>query len=152
MLPSTICAPSARTSSGSSVFTVAFVPTGMNTGVRTSPCAVVSTPARAAPSVAVTRTRAQASLLAAHGGRQAGAGRVRADELAPLTARIARGRFDMPRRTLRRPTSRPYAIEPNREIVHVSATEVQPMRDDSSTASRASGAAAQRMSIASPKE
>jgi hypothetical protein len=34
--------------------TVAFVPTGMNAGVGTSPCAVRRTPARASPSVAVT--------------------------------------------------------------------------------------------------
>ena len=39
---------------GSTDFTVAFVPTGMKAGVRTSPCAVRSTPARAAPSRAVT--------------------------------------------------------------------------------------------------
>src|SRR5919112_988896 len=47
-----MCAPRSRTSSGSSVLTVAFVPTGMNAGVGTSPCAVRTTPARAAPSVA----------------------------------------------------------------------------------------------------
>ena len=52
MLPRITSAPSARTSSGSSVFTVPFVPTGMNAGVRISPCAVRMTPARAAPSVA----------------------------------------------------------------------------------------------------
>src|SRR4051794_17969956 len=45
-------APIARTSSGCSVFTVAFVPTGMNAGVGMSPCAVWTVPARAAPSVA----------------------------------------------------------------------------------------------------
>ena len=62
MLPSTICAPTASTSAGISVFTVAFVPTGMNAGVWTSPCAVRSTPARAAPAVAVTeKLMAQAS-------------------------------------------------------------------------------------------
>src|SRR2546423_15652081 len=44
--------PSTRSSSGSTVLTVAFVPTGMNAGVGTSPCAVRTTPARAAPSVA----------------------------------------------------------------------------------------------------
>ena len=49
-----MAAPSARSSSGSTAFTVAFVPTGMNAGVGTSPCAVRSTPARARPSVAVT--------------------------------------------------------------------------------------------------
>ena len=54
MLPSTISAPSECSSSGSTDFTVAFVPTGMKAGVRTSPCAVRSTPARAAPSRAVT--------------------------------------------------------------------------------------------------
>src|SRR5580765_8924890 len=42
----------------------------MNTGVRTSPCAVASTPARAAPSVAVRRNAliAQASPLSAPSG------------------------------------------------------------------------------------
>src|SRR5215207_2783260 len=55
VLPSRMSAPSARTSSGCSVFTEAFVPTGMNAGVGTSPCAVWRTAARAAPSVAVTR-------------------------------------------------------------------------------------------------
>src|SRR3990170_6056985 len=52
--PRITCAPSARTSSGWSDFTVAFVPTGMNAGVRISPCLVTRTPARAAPSVAST--------------------------------------------------------------------------------------------------
>src|SRR4029453_17246835 len=56
-------APSARTSSGSSVLTVAFVPTGMKAGVGTSPCAVRRTAARAAPSVALTVNR---SLIDAH--------------------------------------------------------------------------------------
>src|SRR6476659_9759945 len=51
VLPSRIVVPSARSSSGSTVLTVAFVPTGMNAGVGTSPCAVCTTPARAAPSV-----------------------------------------------------------------------------------------------------
>src|SRR5919109_1229216 len=46
--------PSSRRRSGSSPLTLAFVPTGMNAGVGTSPCAVRRTPARAAPSVAVT--------------------------------------------------------------------------------------------------
>ena len=39
---------------GVDALTVPFVPTGMNAGVRTSPWAVRSTPARAAPSVAAT--------------------------------------------------------------------------------------------------
>src|SRR3954471_17705525 len=56
-------APSARTSSGSSVLTVAFVPTGMKAGVGRSPCAVRRTAARAAPSVALTVNR---SLIDAH--------------------------------------------------------------------------------------
>ncbi len=54
MLPRITSAPTARTSAGWSVFTVPFVPTGMNAGVRIAPCAVESTPARAAPSVAST--------------------------------------------------------------------------------------------------
>ena len=44
---------------GEALLTVAFVPTGMNAGVGTSPCAVRSTPARAAPSVAVSTKRSQ---------------------------------------------------------------------------------------------
>src|SRR5438034_7662016 len=55
--------PSARSSSGSTVLTVAFVPTGMNAGVGTSPCAVCTTPARAAPSAARS---VYASLIDAH--------------------------------------------------------------------------------------
>ena len=47
---------------GRRVLTVAFVPTGMNAGVGTSPCAVCSTPARAAPSVAVERRRRSCAL------------------------------------------------------------------------------------------
>src|SRR5436190_124660 len=47
----------------STVFTVAFVPTGMNAGVGTSPCAVCTTPARAAPSAARS---VYASLIDAH--------------------------------------------------------------------------------------
>src|SRR4051812_33631341 len=70
-LPRMIWAPSARTSSGVTLFTVAFVPTGMKTGVCTSPCAVRSTPARAAPSVAVTSkadmSRCQAPLRVCNG-------------------------------------------------------------------------------------
>ena len=54
VFPSRIAAPASRTSSGCRLLTLAFVPTGMNAGVGTSPCAVWRTPARAAPSVAVT--------------------------------------------------------------------------------------------------
>ena len=52
VLPRITWAPSARTSSGCSALTLAFVPTGMNAGVGISPWAVRITPARAAPSVA----------------------------------------------------------------------------------------------------
>src|SRR4051794_6120493 len=45
-----ICAPTARTMSGVSPLTVAWVPTGMKIGVSTVPCGVVSRPVRAAPS------------------------------------------------------------------------------------------------------
>ena len=55
MLPSTICAPSAQSSSGWTPFTVPFVPTGMNAGVETSPCAVRSVPARRATTVVAYR-------------------------------------------------------------------------------------------------
>ena len=41
--------------SGVSALTVAAVPTGMNAGVGTDPCATSSTPARAAPSEAMIR-------------------------------------------------------------------------------------------------
>ncbi len=37
MLPSTICAPSPLSSSGVIALTVPYVPTGMNTGVSTTP-------------------------------------------------------------------------------------------------------------------
>ena len=47
-------APSRSRSAEDSAFTVACVPTGMNTGVSTSPCAVASTPARARPADAIT--------------------------------------------------------------------------------------------------
>ncbi len=53
-LHSTMSAPQARTSSGSSALTVACVPTGMKAGVGTSPWRVRSTPLRAAPSRAST--------------------------------------------------------------------------------------------------
>src|SRR5215471_11981884 len=52
--------PQARTSSGRNPFTVAWVPTGMNAGVRTMPCGVISSPQRAAPSVARRRKKASA--------------------------------------------------------------------------------------------
>ena len=55
VLPSTTRAPVAATSAGTSVLTDPCVPTGMNVGVGTSPCGVVSTPARAWPSVASRR-------------------------------------------------------------------------------------------------
>ena len=43
----TIVAPTSSRSSGSSALTVAFVPTGMNCGVSTTPCGSVSRPSRA---------------------------------------------------------------------------------------------------------
>ena len=49
-----ICAPIARSSSGSSDFTVAPVPTAMNAGVSTSPCGVRKTPNLARPLCART--------------------------------------------------------------------------------------------------
>src|SRR5215218_8695340 len=73
VLQSRISAPSSRSSSGSTALTVALVPTGMNAGVRSSPWAVRSTPARASPSVARTVNDASArkrtpSLLGGVGG------------------------------------------------------------------------------------
>src|SRR5258708_1697467 len=50
-------APAARTVSGASPFTVPCVPTGMNAGVATVPCGVISSPQRAAPSVASRRNK-----------------------------------------------------------------------------------------------
>src|SRR5687768_573367 len=47
-------APAARRSSGPSPLTVPRVPTGMNTGVSTTPCGVTSLPRLAAPSVAMS--------------------------------------------------------------------------------------------------
>ncbi len=48
-MASTAWAPSAVADSGSTPLTVAFVPTGMNAGVRIWPCGVVITPVRAIP-------------------------------------------------------------------------------------------------------
>src|SRR5271156_904376 len=42
-----ICVPISRSSRGSSALTLACVPTGMKTGVSTTPCAVVNFPKRA---------------------------------------------------------------------------------------------------------
>src|SRR5438045_1198347 len=47
-----ISAPPARTVSGCTPLIAACVPTAMNAGVRTVPCAVAISPTRAAPSVA----------------------------------------------------------------------------------------------------
>ena len=58
MLAKTICAPSASRSPDASDFTVACVPTGMNTGVSTGPWLVCSNPARASPQRACTENAA----------------------------------------------------------------------------------------------
>jgi len=50
VLPSTISAPASRTSRQCMPFMAPAVPTGMNAGVRTTPCGVVSFPVRASPS------------------------------------------------------------------------------------------------------
>ncbi len=50
VLPSTISQPSAATSEACSDLTVAVEASGTKAGVRTSPCGVWITPARAAPS------------------------------------------------------------------------------------------------------
>src|SRR5512133_4191570 len=85
-------APSASRSRGSSVFTVAAVPTGMKTGVSTAPRAVARRPRRAAPSVArsskritaggVTRAGRRVKARGASGASRAG-GRHLLDERAP---------------------------------------------------------------------
>ena len=43
VLPSTICAPISTSSAGAIALTVPYVPTGMNTGVSTTPCASQAT-------------------------------------------------------------------------------------------------------------
>src|SRR4051794_28904022 len=52
-----IDAPAPSSSSGVTPLTAPSVPTGMNAGVSTTPCAVVRRPRRAAPSVARTSNR-----------------------------------------------------------------------------------------------
>src|SRR5947209_2223331 len=59
-----ISAPAARTSSWCTPLIAPCVPTGMKAGVRTTPCDVVISPARAAPSVAISRNE-NASCIAA---------------------------------------------------------------------------------------
>ena len=56
-------APATRSSSPLRAFTVAWVPTGMNTGVGIEPCGVCSTPARAPPSVAISSNVTAAAVL-----------------------------------------------------------------------------------------
>src|ERR1019366_8726931 len=51
-----ICVPISWSSRGSSAFTLACVPTGMNTGVSMTPCAVVSFPRRALVCESVLRS------------------------------------------------------------------------------------------------
>src|SRR5690348_2135673 len=53
VLPRMISAPTSSRSRCVSAFTAPRVPTGMKHGVCTSPCGVVNTPRRAAPSVAI---------------------------------------------------------------------------------------------------
>src|SRR5436189_2956210 len=79
-------APSARSSSGSTVLTVAFVPTGMKTGVGTSPCAVRSVPARAGPSVAVSANAVKLVSLAVTGPTDGDVGRQRLGQPEPEDA------------------------------------------------------------------
>ena len=63
MLLRRICAPTASRSRCINALTAPCVPTGMNAGVSTSPCAVVRTPRRARPSVWVTRKSKRALLI-----------------------------------------------------------------------------------------
>ena len=65
-----MAAPVARTASAVIAFTVPAVPTGMKAGVGTSPCAVCSTPARAAPSVAAMRWENAVTALVPTGRRR----------------------------------------------------------------------------------
>src|SRR4051812_9395233 len=55
-------APDVRTSDRCTPLIAAWVPTGMKAGVRMTPCAVVISPWRAAPSVAKSRKRKACSL------------------------------------------------------------------------------------------
>src|SRR5437016_14592466 len=57
-------APAARTSSWCTPLIAPCVPTGMNAGVRTTPCAVLISPARAAPSVAISRNENGSGIVA----------------------------------------------------------------------------------------
>src|SRR3954471_4760557 len=74
-------APVARTVPGSSPFTVAWVPTGMNAGVAIVPCAVVISPERAEPSVATRRYVNASAMLAVVSAR-------RAEQQARIAVRI----------------------------------------------------------------
>ena len=150
VLPRTICAPSARSSSGSTVLTVPFVPTGMNAGVGTSPCAVCRMPARASPSCASSVNALMRSRTSRGRGRRprrrAGVGReaelVRADPAELVDERLARGTAAEQRRHARR--VRLVLVEQRREVALAPvAPEVAPL-------GRAS--CPHRISIASPKE
>ena len=79
-------------------FTVPAVPTGMKAGVGTSPCAVCSTPARAAPSVAVMRWANAVTALVPAGRRRH---RNRSD--TPPRSRVHRPRASARCRRRRRP-------------------------------------------------
>src|SRR6266446_1767452 len=57
-------APAARTSSWCTPLIAPCVPTGMKAGVRTTPCAVLISPARAAPSVAFSRNENESGIVA----------------------------------------------------------------------------------------
>ena len=67
VLPRTICAPSSSSSRGAIALTVPYVPTGMNTGVSTSPCASESRPRRARPDVASSLNSIAAIVAAPRG-------------------------------------------------------------------------------------
>ena len=79
-MESTISAPVVVRSLESTAFTAALVPTGMNTGVRTSPWGVFSHPVRAAPSVACDVTTAVTLAVAA--GQQMAQFRLRLDQVS----------------------------------------------------------------------
>src|SRR6516164_1984045 len=57
-------APAARTSSWCTPLIAPWVPTGMKAGVRATPCAVVISPVRAAPSVAISRNENESAIAA----------------------------------------------------------------------------------------
>ncbi len=109
VLASTIVAPIVSSSAGSSPFTVARVPTGMNVGVCTAPCGVSKVPQRAAPSVACS---SNAKSLTTRSGPGESAWRHRTNRSDTLRRRRRRR---PPSSDRTRPPSRPASSGSNGE-------------------------------------